>query len=623
MEKYSLVQRLGQGSFAVVWKARRKSDGRLVAVKQLKQSPESWEACKQLPEDWSSFSTWMDSVRAAAAVADRRHLVQLLEAVRHGGELFLVFEYIEGSLHHCIATATRRIEESQVRWAARRLLMALAAVHAANLVHCDVKPENILVGGLEGGRAPTMKLCDFGQSGPPGEIASYIGTGSSDRSIGGVPMSPVLGGRVVPWMTRWYRAPELFLGTRGDSSVDLWSAGCTIAELILRRPLVPGSDTRDMLFRICGELGAPEESWPLAAQLVEASGRANAEPAAWQALRDQGAAETTIELLAGLLRYDGAKRTRAERGLREPFFIGEPEAPIPVPTPRPMSPSSLQHAREEAQAVERRLASAGKATLPPPPAPSYSGTREPVRCSDDAASGLLGAQASACARAVVACQPAMSCLFSKGQEEEETAPQEEAILKLPNGTEHRIKVLKPTCGQDAFLDIRDLHRATGYFSYDPGFTCTGSCLSAITFIDGPKGVCLYRGYSVAYLLLVGEKPSVAQLAEFRKEIQKHMLVHEKVKAMFSNFTINAHPMAIMVAVIGALSCIFSELDPLDEEHRWLACKRLIAKVPVLACWAYKTSIGALAGTGGDGANHWGTAGDGRGVQILLDRVTSL
>lgn len=275
MEKYSLVQRLGQGSFAVVWKARRKSDGRLVAVKQLKQSPESWEACKQLPE-----------VRAAAAVADRRHLVQLLEAVRHGGELFLVFEYIEGSLHHCIATATRRIEESQVRWAARRLLMALAAVHAANLVHCDVKPENILVGGLEGGRAPTMKLCDFGQSGPPGEIASYIGT-------------------------RWYRAPELFLGTRGDSSVDLWSAGCTIAELILRRPLVPGSDTRDMLFRICGELGAPEESWPLAAQLVEASGRANAEPAAWQALRDQGAAETTIELLAGLLRYDGAKRTRA------------------------------------------------------------------------------------------------------------------------------------------------------------------------------------------------------------------------------------------------------------------------------------------------------------------------
>ncbi|CAJ1338423.1 unnamed protein product [Effrenium voratum] len=335
MEKYSFVQRLGQGSFAVVWKARRKSDGRLVAVKQLKQSPESWEACKQLPE-----------VRAAA-VPDRRHLVQLLEAVRHGGELFLVFEYIEGSLHHCIATATRRLEDSQIRWAARRLLMALAAVHAAGLVHCDVKPENILVGGTEGrGAAPTMKLCDFGQSGPPGEIATYIGT-------------------------RWYRAPELFLGSRGDASVDLWSAGCTIAELILRRPLVPGSDTRDMLFRICGELGAPEECWPLAHQLVEASGRANAEPAAWQSLRDQHAPEAAVELLAGLLQYDGARRTRADRALREGFLApGLAEAPLPVPAARPQSPSSLQRAREEAQAVERRLA--GKATLPPPPPPSSS-----------------------------------------------------------------------------------------------------------------------------------------------------------------------------------------------------------------------------------------------------------
>mmetsp|Transcript_6723 Transcript_6723/g.15259 ORF Transcript_6723/g.15259 Transcript_6723/m.15259 type:complete len:436 (-) Transcript_6723:45-1352(-) len=335
MEKYSFVQRLGQGSFAVVWKARRKSDGRLVAAKQLKTSPESWEACKQLPE-----------VRAAAQVADRRHLVQLLEAVRHGGELFLIFEYIEGSLHHCIATATRRLEESQVRWAARRLMMALAAVHAANLVHCDVKPENILVGGMEGSRGPTMKLCDFGQSGPPGEIASYIGT-------------------------RWYRAPELFLGSRGDQSVDLWSAGCTLAELILRRPLVPGSDTRDMLFRISGELGVPEESWPLASQVVEVSGRAHAEAGAWDALREQGASEASIELLGGLLRYDSTKRLRADRALRDcAFFAETAEVPIPVPTPRSLSPGSLQHAREEAQAVERRLASAGKATLPlPPPAP--------------------------------------------------------------------------------------------------------------------------------------------------------------------------------------------------------------------------------------------------------------
>jgi len=341
----------------VVWKARRKSDGRLVAVKQLKQSPESWEACKQLPE-----------VRAAASISDRRHLVQLLEAVRHGGELFLVFEYIEGSLHHCIAAA-RRVEESQVRWAARRLLLALAAVHAAGLVHCDVKPENILVGGSEGGSrgAPTMKLCDFGQSGPAGEIATYVGT-------------------------RWYRAPELFLGSRGDSSVDLWAAGCTIAELVLRRPWVPGSDTRDMLFRICGELGAPDdaEGWPLASQLMEASGRKNAEPAAWQSLRDAGASQPAVDLLEGLLRYDGNRRIRCDRALRElPFFAAdEPEVPVPVPVSRPLSPATMQRSREEAQAVERRLfdkrgglppppPSAPRGSSPSPPAPSHTQVSKP------------------------------------------------------------------------------------------------------------------------------------------------------------------------------------------------------------------------------------------------------
>mmetsp|Transcript_48097 Transcript_48097/g.86536 ORF Transcript_48097/g.86536 Transcript_48097/m.86536 type:complete len:534 (-) Transcript_48097:188-1789(-) len=325
MDKYSFVQRLGQGSFAVVWKARRKSDGRLVAVKQLKQSPESWDACKQLPE-----------VRSAAVVTDRRHLVQLLEAVRHGGELFLVFEYIEGNLHHCIALS-RRMDESQARWAARRLLSALAAVHAAGLVHCDVKPENILV-GADGGSygAPTLKLCDFGQAAPPGEIGTYVGT-------------------------RWYRPPELFLGSRGDVSLDIWGAGCTIAELFLKRPLVPGSDSRDMLFRISGELGPPDETqcWPLAAQMIEASGRSNALPAAWDALRAAGASQAAVDLLHGLLQYDGTRRWRADRALRDsPFFAPDlPEMPVVSPAARPLSPETLRRSREEAQAVERKLLS--------------------------------------------------------------------------------------------------------------------------------------------------------------------------------------------------------------------------------------------------------------------------
>jgi len=180
---------------------------------------------------------------------------------------------------------------------------------------------------------------------------------------------------------------------------------------------------------------------------------------------------------------------------------------------------------------------------------------------------------------------------------------EVATLTLPNGQEHSIKVLRPSMGDDLFLDIRDLHAKIGCFVFDPGYTCTGSCMSAITYIDGPKGVCLYRGYpvqdlcehakalEVAYLLLVGELPNEPQLHAFEREIMGHMVVHEKVTALYSNFPLNAHPMAMMVAVVGALSCMYSELDCHNAAHRWLACTRLVAQLPTLACMAYKTSIG--------------------------------
>eukprot|EP00928_Gymnodinium_smaydae_P055517 TRINITY_DN39034_c0_g1_i1.p1 TRINITY_DN39034_c0_g1~~TRINITY_DN39034_c0_g1_i1.p1 ORF type:complete len:529 (-),score=119.83 TRINITY_DN39034_c0_g1_i1:71-1657(-) len=180
---------------------------------------------------------------------------------------------------------------------------------------------------------------------------------------------------------------------------------------------------------------------------------------------------------------------------------------------------------------------------------------------------------------------------------------EVAVLTLPEGTTHELKLLKQQIGSDRYLDIRDLYARSGVFTFDPGFTCTGSCMSAITYIDGNNGICLYRGYpvaelcekamalEVAYLLLVGELPDFESREQFRLEVKRHMLVHDKVKAMFKNFTLNAHPMAILVSVVGALACIFSELDPNNAEHRWLACTRLIAKMPSLAAMAYKTNIG--------------------------------
>ncbi|CAD7941385.1 unnamed protein product [Amoebophrya sp. A120] len=186
------------------------------------------------------------------------------------------------------------------------------------------------------------------------------------------------------------------------------------------------------------------------------------------------------------------------------------------------------------------------------------------------------------------------------------AKQEVAVLKLPDGKEHSIKVYRGTEGTEMFLDIRDLYAKTNAFTYDPGFSCTASCSSSITFIDGNEGICCYRGIpieelcvksnfiEVAFLLMTGELPNRNELKEFQKEIKANLLVHEKLKRMFESFRMDAHPMAIMVAVTGALSAFFSELDQSDPEFRWLATIRMVAKFPTLAALAYKTHLGEPA-----------------------------
>eukprot|EP00591_Stephanopyxis_turris_P002444 CAMPEP_0195513020 /NCGR_PEP_ID=MMETSP0794_2-20130614/4775_1 /TAXON_ID=515487 /ORGANISM="Stephanopyxis turris, Strain CCMP 815" /LENGTH=525 /DNA_ID=CAMNT_0040640931 /DNA_START=87 /DNA_END=1664 /DNA_ORIENTATION=+ len=178
-----------------------------------------------------------------------------------------------------------------------------------------------------------------------------------------------------------------------------------------------------------------------------------------------------------------------------------------------------------------------------------------------------------------------------------------ATLTLPDGKEHKIKIHRGTACNTSFLDIQDLFAKTGCFTYDPGFGCTASCSSSITWVDGKNGICLYRGYpigdlcqksnflEVAYLLMMGELPTAIQLENFVGDIKVNLLVHEKLKRIFDSFQMDAHPMAIMVAVVGALSAFFPELNPHDPLHRWLAGVRILAKFPTLAAISYKTSIG--------------------------------
>ena len=154
------------------------------------------------------------------------------------------------------------------------------------------------------------------------------------------------------------------------------------------------------------------------------------------------------------------------------------------------------------------------------------------------------------------------------------------------------------------IDVSSLYGQTGQFTYDPGFTSTASCKSEITFIDGEDGVLLHRGYPIeqladqgnfietCYLLLDGELPNAAQLAEFEGAITNHTMLHEQMNRFFHGFRRDAHPMAIMVGVVGALSAFYHDsTDVNDAEQRKIASRRLIAKIPTIAAMAYKYSIG--------------------------------
>ena len=154
------------------------------------------------------------------------------------------------------------------------------------------------------------------------------------------------------------------------------------------------------------------------------------------------------------------------------------------------------------------------------------------------------------------------------------------------------------------IDVRKLYANTGMFTYDPGFTSTASCESGLTYIDGDAGVLLHRGYpigqlaeqssfmEVCYLLLNGELPSAKELAEFTNTITRHTMVHEQLTAFFRGFRRDAHPMAIMVGVVGALSAFYHDsTDINDPEQRRIASHRLIAKMPTIAAMAYKYSVG--------------------------------
>jgi citrate synthase len=190
-------------------------------------------------------------------------------------------------------------------------------------------------------------------------------------------------------------------------------------------------------------------------------------------------------------------------------------------------------------------------------------------------------------------QPAMSADGAADQDATLRARGQEVTLPLRTGT----------IGPDV-VDVGNLYREMGCFTYDPGFTSTANCKSSITYIDGDKGELLYRGYpidqlaentnflAVCYLLLYGELPTNAEFIAFRRTITNHTMVHEQMTRFFTGYRRDAHPMAVMVGTVGALSSFYHDsTDINDPAQREVASHRMVAKMPTIAAMAHKYSIG--------------------------------
>ncbi|MFC3032080.1 citrate synthase [Pseudoalteromonas fenneropenaei] len=177
-----------------------------------------------------------------------------------------------------------------------------------------------------------------------------------------------------------------------------------------------------------------------------------------------------------------------------------------------------------------------------------------------------------------------------------------AVLQIEGHDPIELPIYSGTAGQDV-IDVRTLG-GHGYFTFDPGFMSTGSCESSITYIDGTKGVLLHRGFPIeqlaeksnyielCYLLLNGELPNDVQLAEFTSEVTHNTMLHEKIAAFFQGFRVDSHPMAMLCAIVGALSSFYhDDLDISDADQRMRCAIKLVAKLPTIAAMCYKYNVG--------------------------------
>uniref|UniRef100_A0A2A4JDH3 non-specific serine/threonine protein kinase n=1 Tax=Heliothis virescens TaxID=7102 RepID=A0A2A4JDH3_HELVI len=298
MNRYVVLQQLGDGTYGSVVLAQRRDSGEKVAIKRMKRKYYSWDEAMSLRE-----------VKSLKKL-NHANIVKLREVIRENDTLYFVFEYMRGNLYQLIRDAERAFPEPVLRNIVYQVLQGLAHMHRHGFFHRDLKPENLLCAGPE-----LVKIADLGlarevRSRPP--YTDYVST-------------------------RWYRAPEVLLhDTRYGAPIDLWALGCIMAELYTCRPLFPGNSEIDQLHKICAVLGTPDrDDWPEGYALADALRfRFPASAGVPLARVVPAASPPALALLAALMRYPPRDRPTAPQALRFPYFAVGAALVLPPPASR-------------------------------------------------------------------------------------------------------------------------------------------------------------------------------------------------------------------------------------------------------------------------------------------------
>jgi cyclin-dependent kinase len=287
MEKYTKIEKLGEGTYGIVYKAKNRETGEIVALKRIRLDSED----EGVP---------CTAIREISLLKELKHpnIVRLYDVIHTEKKLTLVFEYLDQDLKKYLDECGGEIPRATMKSFLFQLLRGVAFCHEHRVLHRDLKPQNLLIN-----KKGELKLADFGLA-----RAFGIPVRSYSHEV----------------VTLWYRAPDVLMGSRKYSTpIDIWSAGCIFAEMATGRPLFPGSSVSDQLTRIFKIMGTPHEDvWPGVSELPDYKADYQQYPAQSLPALIHGLDEKGLNLLSRMLQYDPNQRISAQAAMKHPYFEG-------------------------------------------------------------------------------------------------------------------------------------------------------------------------------------------------------------------------------------------------------------------------------------------------------------